>query len=211
MGALSPDSLMALIAERNDQEEDDPQLISAVVGRMSDRTIAKFVSRNVINDGGATDRLAQAFQTLVRDTGERERMVTMAHTDVSDSPLGSTAGFETVWNNVAQKLLTSYSDKPYVSEEYAGQLSLARTRAVDGEQPSEDTPERQTGWISTVATSALRTLDLTLLLDLMNIEDDDKSGRRSLQPSSACSGFAAGRRLRGRRATDGRHRSGVCR
>ncbi len=31
MGALSPDSLMALIAERNDQEEDDPQLISAVV------------------------------------------------------------------------------------------------------------------------------------------------------------------------------------
>jgi hypothetical protein len=174
MGALSPDSLMALIAERNDQEEDDPQLISAVVGRMSDRTIAKFVSRNVINDSGATDRLAQAFQTLVRDTGERERLVTMAQTEVAASPLGSTAGFETVWNNVAQKLLTSYSDKPYVSEEYARQLSLARTRAVDVEHSSDDPPERLSGWISTVATSALRTLDLTLLLDLMNIEDDDK-------------------------------------
>ena len=59
---------------------------------MSDRTIAKFVSRNVIDDGGATDRLAQAFQTLVRDTEERERLVTMAQTEVAASPLGSTDG-----------------------------------------------------------------------------------------------------------------------
>ncbi len=174
LGALSPDALMALISERSVQEEDDPQLIAAVVSRMSDRTIAKFVSRNVINDGGATDRLAQAFQTLVREDGERERLVTMAQTDVAASPLGNTAGFESVWNSVSQKLLTSYSDKPYVSEEYARQLTFARTRAVDVEHSSDDPPERLSGWLGTVATSALRTLDLTLLLDLLNIEADDK-------------------------------------
>src|SRR5262249_38250513 len=71
LGALSPDSLMSIISERSIQEEDDPQLVTAVVSRMSDRTIAKFVSRNVISDNGATDRLAQAFQALVQDTEER--------------------------------------------------------------------------------------------------------------------------------------------
>ena len=173
LGALSPDALMTLISEQH-QEEDDPQLVAAVVSRISDRTIAKFVSRNVINDGGATDRLAQAFQTLVRDTEERERLVTMVHPEVAASALGSTEGFETIWNGVAQKLLTSYSDKPYVSQEYARQLSLARTRAVDVDHAADDPPERVSAWINTVATSALRALDLTLLLDLLNIESDDR-------------------------------------
>src|SRR5215831_6655585 len=174
LGALSPDSLMSLISERNVQDDDDPQLIKAVVSRMSDRTIMKFISRNVIADGGATDRLAQAFQTLVPEEVERERIVTMAQPEVAASPLGSTAGFEGVWNNVAQKLLTSYSDKPYVSDEYARQLTIARTRAVDLEHAGDDPAERLSAWINTVATSALRTLDLTLLLDLLKIEDDDR-------------------------------------
>jgi len=173
-GALSPEALLALISGQHHQEQDDPQLVAAVVSRMSDRTIAKFVSQNVINDGGATDRLAQAFQTLVRDTEERERLVTMVHPEVAASALGSTEGFETVWNGVAQKLLTSYSDKPYVSQEYARQLSLARTRAVDVDHAGDDPPERVSAWINTVATSALRALDLTLLLDLLNIESDDR-------------------------------------
>jgi hypothetical protein len=174
LGSLSPDGLMALIAERGSQDPEDEQLITAVVGRMPDRTIAKFVSRNVINDSGATDRLVQAFQTLVRDTEERERLVTMVHSEVAASTFGSTEGFETAWNGVAQKLMTSYSDKPYVSQEYARQLSLARTRAIDIEHTGDDPPERLSTWINSVATSALRALDLTLLLDLLNIESDDR-------------------------------------
>src|SRR5262249_4542486 len=114
LGGLSPDSLMSLISERNVQEEDDPQLITAVVSRMSDRTIATFVSRNVIADSGATDRLAQAFQTLVRDTEERERLLNMAQPDVAASPLGSTAGFENVSNNRGHKLPASSPGQPYM-------------------------------------------------------------------------------------------------
>src|SRR5262245_16470122 len=173
MGALSPDALMSLIADKSIQEEGDPQLIKAVVGRMSDRTIAKFVSRNVVADNGATDRLAHAFQTLVVDTAERERLVNLAYSEVSETPFGSTEGFEGAWNNVAQKLLTSYSDKPYVSEEYARQLGFARTRAVDVEHTGDDPPERLSRWIGSVSTSELRTLDLTLLIDLLNIESED--------------------------------------
>jgi len=140
---------------------------------MSDQTIAKFVARNVVQEGTATDRLAQAFQTLVRDPDDRQRLLTLARGDVAESPMGSTEGFESVWDLVAQKLLTSYSDRPFVSEDYAHELSRARTQAVEVEQIADDPPERVSAWLVTVATTALRALDLTLLLDLLRIEEDD--------------------------------------
>jgi hypothetical protein len=114
-----------------------------------------------------------AFQTLVREGEERERLLTLARDDVAASPLGSTEGFEAVWDQVAQKLLTSYSDKPFVSEEYGRELSGARTQAIEVEHVSDDPPERVSAWLSTVATTSLRALDLTLLLDLLRIEPDD--------------------------------------
>lgn len=42
----------------------------------------------------------------------------------------------------------------------------------DIERISDDPPERVMAWLSTIATTALRTLDLALLLDLLRIEDD---------------------------------------
>ena len=155
--------------------DEGPRLMQAVVSRMSDGTIARFVARNVIAESSSTDRLAQAFQTLVRDEGEeRQRLLALAREDVAASPLGSTEGFEAVWDHVAQKLLTSYSDKPFVSEEYGRELSGARTQAIEVEHVSDDPPERVSAWLGTVATTALRALDLTLLLDLLRIEQDDE-------------------------------------
>src|SRR5262249_29550553 len=49
----------------------------------------------------------------------------------------------------------------------------ARAQAVQVEQTSDDPPERLTAWLSTIATSALRALDLTLLLDLLRLEQDE--------------------------------------
>jgi hypothetical protein len=73
--------------------------------------------------------------------------------------------------------LTSYSDETYVSKEYGRELSLARTKAVEIEQVHDDPPERISTWLGSVATTALRALDLTVLLDLLRIEQDvDKWG-----------------------------------
>jgi hypothetical protein len=48
---------------------------------------------------------------------------------------------------------------------------------VDVEQASDDPPERVSVWVDSVAASALRSLDLSLLLDLLRLEqDDDKWG-----------------------------------
>jgi len=171
VGQLSPDMLLGLLGQRGDDE--GPQLVQSVVSRMSEGTIAKFVARNVITETTPTDRLAQAFQTLVKESDQQQRLLALAREDVAASPLGSTEGFESVWNHVAEKLLTSYSDKPFVSEEYGRELSSARTKAIEVDQVNDDPPERISTWLGTVATSALRALDLTLLLDLLRIEEDE--------------------------------------
>jgi hypothetical protein len=180
VGRLSAEMLMGLLEQR--EVDEGPQLMNAVVSRMTDGTIARFVARNVIEESTATDRLAVAFQSLVQDAEQRPRLLTLAHEDVKASPLGSTEGFESVWNHVAEKLLTSYSDKPFVGDEYARELSGARTQAIEVEQVSDDPPERISAWLGTVATTQLRALDLTLLLDLLRIEPDDAKWGEMMTP-----------------------------
>jgi len=172
VGQLTPDTLIDLLAKRGGTEE-SPRLMNAVVGRMTDKTIAQFVARNVMEAPTSTDRLAVAFQALVKGKEDRTRLLALAHKDVAESPLGNTEGFEGVWDHVAEKLLTSYSDKSFVTEEYGRELSSAGTRAIDVEHSSDDPPERVSAWLSTVATPVLQTLDLTLMLDLLRIEEDD--------------------------------------
>src|SRR6185436_15600992 len=147
-----------------------------------DKAIAGFVSRNVIAEGAATDRLAHAFQALVSDTTERERLLTLTRDDVAASPLGSTEGFDDVWSTVAQKLLTSYTDKPFVSDAYARELSSARTQAIAVEKVSDDPPERVATWLSSVSTTAVRSLDIALLLDLLRIEQNDAKWGELMTP-----------------------------
>lgn len=176
VGALSPEMMLGMFNQSGDRDE-GPRLMHAVVSRMSDKTIARFVARSVVSEGSATDRLAEAFQALVQDDDQRPRLLALAREDVAASPLGDTEGFEAVWGHVAQKLLTSYSDEPYVSKEYGRELSLARTKAVEVEHVTDDPPERISAWLNSVATTSLAALDLTVLLDLLRIEEDvDKWG-----------------------------------
>ena len=63
---------------------------------------------------------------------------------VKTETLGSTDGFDDVWSAVAQKLLTSYTDKPYISDAYARELSSARTQAIAVERVSDDPPGSST-------------------------------------------------------------------
>ncbi|HVH28446.1 MAG TPA: HEAT repeat domain-containing protein [Vicinamibacterales bacterium] len=172
VGRLAPDTVLGLLSHRGDRGE-RPATVTDVVRRMSDVTIAQFVARNVIDATTSTDRLAEAFQALVKDSEDRERLLALAQEAVASSPLGNTDGFEGVWNQIAEKLLTSYSDTSYVSDAYGRELSGARTRAISVEQTGDDPPERIAAWLSTVSTTALRALDLALVLDILNVETDD--------------------------------------
>ena len=175
VGQLTPEMVIGVLTEDAQQagKTASERVMDAVLTHMPDKAIAGFVSRNVIAEGSATDRLAHAFQALVSDSTERERLLTMSHDDVAASPLGSTEGFDGVWSAVAQKLLTSYTDKPYISDAYARELTSARTQAIAVEKVGDDPPERVTAWLSTISTTAVRSLDIALLLDLLRIEEND--------------------------------------
>jgi HEAT repeat protein len=196
VGQLSPDMLMSLLSrgaaggdpasrprpEGTSDEGEVPALVDALVTRMSDTTISQFVARHALTAGASIERVAQAFHTLVRDEAQRERVLAMAHDEAASSPLGSTEGFEEAWEGVAQKMMTSYSDKPFVSEDYGRELSGSRTRAIDIEQLKDDPPERLSAWLGTVATTELRRLDLTLVIDLLRIEEDTQRWSTLMRP-----------------------------
>jgi hypothetical protein len=172
VGRLSPDMMVALLSHTDAATGDAAGVVDAVVTRMTEQTIAGFIARNVDPTGSSLDRLAQAFHTLVRADDQRQRLLALAHDEAAASPFGSTEGFEDVWNHVAEKLITSYSDEPFVSDSYARELSRSRSQAITIDQINDDPPERLSTWLATVATSELRRLDLTLLLDLLQMEQD---------------------------------------
>ncbi|MBI4265925.1 MAG: HEAT repeat domain-containing protein [Acidobacteria bacterium] len=173
---LTPDMLLALLGEARSASAEDAPVAAAVVERMSEGTIASFVAGAVVAERGATERLAQAFEALVPELDRKQRLLSLAKDEAQQSPLGQEAGFETLWQTAAQ-MLTSYTDKTYVSDEYARELSGARTQALDVERVSDDPPERVQGWLSTVDDAAVRQLDLTLLLDLVRLEADPERWR----------------------------------
>ena len=129
----------------------------------------------MIAESTSTDRLAQAFQTLVATTANsdsgcwRSRKTTWRRRR-SGAPKGSRRSGTTS----REKLLTSYSDEPYVSEQYGRELS----RREDAGDRSRTGQRRSAGARRRVADHVcddgrLRALDLALLLDLLRIEQDD--------------------------------------
>jgi len=101
---LSAEGMLDLLARGSSPQAmaGPTNVVTGIVDRMTDSTVAGFVSTNVISERGATDRLAQAFQTLVRDDEQRVRLLSLAREHVASSPLGcgrlrcaSTAG--TCW------------------------------------------------------------------------------------------------------------------
>ncbi|MSO30563.1 MAG: HEAT repeat domain-containing protein [Acidobacteria bacterium] len=190
LGQLSPDMMVSLLTATSGaarshgggSRSGGEASGSDIVDHMSDSTVAGFVSRHAASPDSSIERVAQAFQSLVRDSEQRERLLALAHDDAKASPFGSTDGFEEAWDQIAQKMMTTYSDKPFVSDAYARELLSARTQAIEIEQVNDDPRERLDGWLATVATNELRALDLALVLDLLRIEEQTDRWAMLMQP-----------------------------
>lgn len=170
---MSPDMLLTLIT-------DPPPLQPAgtaaprmdlggeLQARLTDEMLTQFLVENVVKDRGASNRLAAAFQTLVPDP-ERQQSILAAATEQAAARFGEDPQFESVWNSSTQ-MLTTYSDSQFVSEDYARELTSARTMALDVDKIGDDPPVRIRAWVSTVSDEEVRALDQHLLLDLLTIE-----------------------------------------
>lgn len=173
---MSPEMLLSLMT-------DPPPLSSGGVGtkrmdlagelqsRLTDEMVTKFLVDNVVKDRGASGRLAAAFQTLIPDPA-RQQSILAAAAEQAQAMFGQDPGFESVWNT-STEMLTSYSDSQYVSDDYARELTSARSQPVDVEKSGDDPPARIRHWLSTVGDDEIRGLDQRLLLDLLTIESRD--------------------------------------
>ena len=170
-GALSPDLMLELLSTEEGRADKAADLVLQAASRMTDETLAAFVANGVTAQGGASTRLAQAFQALVPDSDRRPGLLERARTQAAESPLGETEGFDDLWKT-ASEMLTSYNDEKYVSESYARKLSVARTQALEVERVSDDPPDRIGSWVTSVGAAEVRALDLQLLLDLLTLESD---------------------------------------
>jgi hypothetical protein len=172
-GHFSTDSMVTLLAQRDRPEAmaGPINVVGAVTDRMTDASVAQFVAGAVIAEGGATDRLAHAFQALVPERDRQRQLLALAETEVAASPIGQDESFTDLWGRV-EGLLTSYSDETFVSNDYGRELTTARARAVDVDRVSDDPPDRVAGWLATVSDGALRSLDHQMLQDLLAIEED---------------------------------------
>lgn len=179
LGQLSPDMMVALLGQANAPTE-TPDLVDTLVRHMSERTIAEFVARHAVAEGTPIDRLAQAFQTLVPED-RRERVLSLAR-DQASAASPASGSFDQLWEGVAQKLLVSYSDEQFVSEQYGRELSRARATAIDVERVADDPPERLAAWLGSVSAAELRRLDLALVNDLLRIERDPDRWATLMRP-----------------------------
>jgi hypothetical protein len=177
-GTMSAEAMLELLARRTRPEAmvGSVNVVNAVVHRMADASVAQFVSNSVIAERGATERLAHAFQTLAPERDRQRHLLALAQEDVAASELGQEELFAELWQRV-EAMLTSYTDASFVSDDYARELTSARTRATDVEATNDDPPERMAAWLATVNDAALRTLDLQLLTDLLVIEADGSRWR----------------------------------
>ena len=64
-GTLSPELLLELLSTDEGRADKAADFVLQVASRMTDTTLGAFVAKGVIEQGGATTRLAQAFQALV--------------------------------------------------------------------------------------------------------------------------------------------------
>ena len=173
--SLTPDTMLAILERRTGANQEDASLVSTVVERMKDGTIATFMARAVTTERGASERLAHALESLAPAPERKGHIVELAKAEAMRGELGADPGFERLWENVTNTVmsysLVSYSDESYVSAQYAKELSGTKQQAIEVERIADDPPDRVQAWTATVSEPALDQLDLALLLDLLRIED----------------------------------------
>ncbi len=167
---LSPDFVMDLLEVTRDPASQHASLMGEVTRRITDKTVAKFVARTVASEGACTARLVDAFRALAPDPRRQEAATALAREELQRTPMADEPNFGSLWSQV-EGLLLSYSDQRYISQDYDREMAAAQSNAADGDQITDDPPERIVSWLTTVSDTSIRALDLQLLADLLLVSD----------------------------------------
>ena len=163
---LDPHIVMEML-----QSDDDPgdtiRVAQRLSGAFDDAKVAQLLATALSNDGQATGRLADVFDTIAPDPERKRRVLTMTRTLLSESTFGQSKQFKAIWSSM-EELLISYNDKPFVSEQYRTQLdgAAARGEAV----AARDLPEEMPEWADSLGQPNVQKLSVVLIIDLLKLE-----------------------------------------
>lgn len=143
-------------------------VVTSLVERMSDATVAKFLAAAMSFGDRASDRLVEVFTSIVPDPLRRKAIVPVARQNVA-AGVSLEPGSLTRWTDLEHQL-EALSDRQFVSDAYARELATARRRSEDAARTSQDPPERVAAWVQSLDEEAVDELDLRLLEDLARIE-----------------------------------------
>jgi hypothetical protein len=155
------------------QHEEEPGTQVAVVRGMAaafdDVKVAQLLATALALDGQASDRLATIFNTIAPDEDRKRRVLTLTRSMLGETDFGKQGQFNALWTSM-EELLVSYNDKPYVSEGYKAALDGVGARAE--RMATSDLPPELTVWMDSLGQENVRSLSVTLLIDLLTIERD---------------------------------------
>ncbi len=176
---LSPELVLEIAGTGGAEGSAHAPLVAEVIGRIDDRTLARFISRSVAHDRHASARLAEAVRLLAPEPSRRKSIAPLVHEELARTQACEDTSFDSLWSQVAD-MLTTYSDTAYVPPSYDHELTAARQRAADLTQATDDPPDRIIAWLKTVSDGAVRELDLKLLADLLAVQHVDDRRRDAL-------------------------------
>jgi hypothetical protein len=170
---LDPHVVMQMM-RHEDEPDAEVAVVAGVAAAFDDVKVAQLLATALALDGQATDRLATIFNTIAPDEQRKRRVLTLTRDMLSETDFGRTGQFQVLWTSM-EELLISYNDKPFVSETYRNALDNVGGRAE--RMAAVDLPPELDGWVETLGQENVRTLSVTLLIDLLTLEREE--GRAS--------------------------------
>jgi HEAT repeat protein len=168
---LSPQVVMQILQTGDDPTATLP-VVSSLTGAFDDSKVAQLLATALALEGKASDRLATIFSTIAPDEDRKRRVLTMTRSLLSESDFGGSADmgqFQQLWASM-EALLISYNDKPFISDSYRTALDGVGSRAE--RMAAGDLPADLAEWLVSLGQDNIRTLSVTMLIDLFGLERD---------------------------------------
>jgi HEAT repeat protein len=165
---LDPHVVMQVM-QSDEEPGADVAVIRGMTAAFDDVKVAQLLATALALDGQASDRLATVFNTIAPDEDRKRRVLTLTRTMLTETDFGKSGQFQVLWTSM-EELLVSYNDKPFTSEIYRTALDGVGGRAE--RMATIDLPPELAEWIDTLGQENVRTLSVTLLIDLLTLERD---------------------------------------
>jgi hypothetical protein len=134
-----------------------------------DDMVAGLLAKSMAREGRATGRMAAALNTLTPEPERRQRVLRLAGR-LTTAPIatgGASGDVAEAWTTL-EHILTGPADTLYTSSDYAFQLQETELRS---HRLRMQAPKQLDAWVDSVSVESVRTLSVTLLLDLFAMEE----------------------------------------